>query len=295
MNKEKIIITGCSGFIGKHLCEFLLSKNYFVIGIDKNDCDIINSNFYFIKQDLLIFSDLPNADYIIHLAALVGVSDSLRNPTDYYNNNIQSFDNIINISSKIGVKKILFASSSSIYGDNFNQCENENKFNPMSPYAISKCINEHQAEVARNLLKIPIVSLRFFNVYGPNLRKDLAGYIFMNNIYLEKPIFIFGKDIKRDFTYIDDVLYAIYLVLTKGKNKCYNIGKSNPDNIIDFVRLIENKFSKKAIINYCEKNNYEPTITQANCNLLNFELSYKANTKLYEGVEKMCDWFLSII
>jgi UDP-glucuronate 4-epimerase len=293
--KDRILVTGCSGFIGKRLCEFLLDKNYQVVGIDKNDCDLKNVNFSFIKQDLIYFFDCPKVDHIIHLAAKAGVKDSINNPIEYYLNNIQSFENIINISKKLNIKKLLFASSSSIYGDNINQAEFENKFMPMSPYAITKCINEYQADTARKNYNLSIVSLRFFNVYGPNIRADMAGYIFMEKILNNQPITIFGKNVKRDFTYIDDVVNSIYLILINGKNKCYNIGKSNPDNLIDYIKFIESNFNKKAIINYEDKNYYEPLITQSNCKLLESELSYIPKTSLENGTGKMCRWFLNKI
>jgi UDP-glucuronate 4-epimerase len=226
------------------------------------------------------------------LAAKAGVKDSINNPSEYYLNNIQSFENILNISEKLNIIKLLFASSSSIYGDNINQAEFENKFMPMSPYAITKCINEYQADTARKNYNLPVVSLRFFNVYGPRIRPDMAGYIFMERILKEQPITIFGKDIKRDFTYIDDVINSIYLILINGKSKCYNIGKSNPDNLIDYIKFIEYNFNKKAIINYEDKNDYEPLVTQSNCKLMESELSYAPKTSLEKGAMKMCEWFL---
>ena len=290
--KDRILVTGCSGFIGKRLCEFLLDKNYQVIGIDKNDCDLKNINFSFIKQNLIYSFDCPKVDHIIHLAAKAGVKDSINNSIEYYLNNIQSFENIINISKKLNIKKLLFASSSSIYGDNINQAEFENEFMPMSPYAITKCINEYQADTARKNYNLPIVSLRFFNVYGPRIRADMAGYIFMEKILNNQPITIFGKNIKRDFTYIDDVVNSIYLILINGKSKCYNIGKSNPDNLIDYIKFIESNFNIKAIINYEDKNYYEPLATQSNCKLMESELSYSPKTSLENGTKKMCKWFL---
>lgn len=296
---KTMLITGCSGFIGSNLVKFF-SKDFKIIGIDKKQSYFFDPNFIYLNFDLsknysflcdeiekLRFNKI---DYVIHLAALAGVRKSLEDPNLYLNNNIVSFQNIIEFSKITKPKKLLFASSSSIYGNNQNKPEDFYKFDPLSPYAISKCTNELQASLARDKLKI--ISMRFFTVYGPNGRKDMAPFIFIDKIFKNESLELFGANTRRDFTYIDDVSQAINLILLKGNHDAYNIGKGNPDKVKDLVKLIQKKLNKKNKIKIKKINYFEPRTTKANCNLLKKELGFLPKTSLKEGMKKMCDWYL---
>ena len=264
-----ILVTGCAGFIGFHLSIKLLKKNIKVIGIDSlNDyyskklklkrLSILkkNSNFYFSKIDLKNYYNLNSflkkkkIDKIIHLAAQPGVRVSVKKPFNTLKQNINAFINILEIARSKKVKKFLYASSSSIYGETkiypFNENDKENE--PISVYGSSKLTNEIlSSSYARNF-KIKCIGLRFFTVYGPLGRPDMAYYSFLDNLRKNKPITVFKKGCEIDFTYIDDVVIGIINLMNlkiKENHLVLNIGKGKSDNLMDLVNLLQNKYNKK--------------------------------------------------
>ena len=320
MKKKKILITGSAGFIGFHLCKDLIrNKNLSLIGIDNvnNYYDVklkkerinilknLGNNFKFIKIDLnsvkikhLFFKE--KFDVVIHLAAQAGVRYSISNPEAYVVNNLNGFFYFINQSSKHKIKHFIFASTSSVYGDNskFPLKEYYNTDKPLTFYAATKKSNEVMAYSYSNIHKLPATGLRFFTVYGPYGRPDMALYKFANSILKNKflTMFNYGKH-KRDFTYIDDVTSAIKKLISKpSKDKIpfqlFNIASSSPENLKKFLKYIENRLNKKAKIKYLPLQKGDIYQTFGDTSKLKKKINFKIKTSLEEGITKYVNWFL---
>ena len=269
----KILITGCAGFIGYHATKKLLSKNHYVVGLDSlNKYYDINlkkyrlsklkkiNKFKFIKNDLRnlnkIYYLLINhkIDVVLHLAAQPGVRYSLENPKSYIDNNLLCFFNILEASKNYKIKHFVYASSSSVYGNSKKKKfhENQSTDQPIQLYAATKKSNEIIADSYSNLFKIKTTGLRFFSVYGPAGRPDMAIYKFTQKIINKKKIelYNFGNH-ARDFTYIDDAINAIYKVILKKKSRktlheVYNIASGRTVKLIDLVKILEKKLNIKS-------------------------------------------------
>ena len=264
------LVTGASGFIGFHLCDFLLKRNHNVYGIDDlNDYYDVNlkksrlkilknyNKFIFVKKkiedrNLINSFQRKKIDVVINLAAQAGVRHSLENPYIYIQSNVLGQVNMFELARKLKVKKFIYASSSSVYGGNkiLPFSIKHRVDNPISLYAASKKSTELIAEYYSQLYKIKSVGLRFFTVYGPWGRPDMATFIFTKNILNGKPINIFnyGK-MKRDFTYIDDIILGINGAINskaKDLHTVYNLGNSNPELLLEFIKLIEKNLGMKA-------------------------------------------------
>ena len=320
MKKKKILITGSAGFIGFHLCKDLIrNKNLSLIGIDNvnNYYDVklkkerinilknLGNNFKFIKIDLnsvkikhLFFKE--KFDVVIHLAAQAGVRYSISNPEAYVVNNLNGFFNIINQSSKHKIKHFIFASTSSVYGDNskFPLKEYYNTDKPLTFYAATKKSNEVMAYSYSNIHKLPATGLRFFTVYGPYGRPDMALYKFANSILKNKflTMFNYGKH-KRDFTYIDDVCDAIKKIISKpSKEKIpfqiFNVASSSPENLKIFLNLIEKRLNKKAKIKYLPLQLGDIYQTFGDTTKIKKVINFKIKTSLENGIKKYINWFL---
>ena len=287
MNLEKILITGGAGFIGYHLTKGLLNSNKLVVCIDNlNDYynsklkqdrlkdlgfdfdssrihNTVNSNFSFLKMDINDSDKLNNLfqkhqfDIVIHLAAQAGVRHSLSHPESYITTNINGFFNVIDQCKTHKVKKLIYASSSSVYGLNskFPYSETLKVNTPISLYAASKISNELIAHSYSHLYGLNTIGLRFFTVYGPWGRPDMAYYKFSDLISRNKPIEVYNNGLnKRDFTYIDDVINCIIKIINnkvqQGKYNIFNIGNSKSISVEKFISIIEKNLNKKAIKNY---------------------------------------------
>lgn len=312
-----ILVTGCAGFIGYHLSKKLLEKNIKVIGIDSiNDyyakkiklerLNLLkkNKNFSFSKIDLNNYSRLniflkkKKINVIVHLAAQPGVRVSLKKPFNTLKQNINAFINILEIARVKKVKKFLYASSSSIYGETkiypFKEDDKENV--PISIYGSSKLTNEIlSSSYARNF-KIKCIGLRFFTVYGPLGRPDMAYYSFLDNLRTNRPITVFNKGLmRRDFTFIDDVVTGIISLINlkfKENHLVLNIGKGKSDNLMDLVNLIEKNFNKKFKIIYSKKIPVgDIKKTFANTKKAKNFIKWKPRVNLKEGVKKFVDWY----
>lgn len=321
---KKILVTGAAGFIGCEVSLALLSRGYDVVGID-------NMNSYYqvsLKQDRLkrldnlhfrfIEMDIANAasiqelfkaehfDGVINLAAQAGVRYSLQNPHAYIDSNVTGFLNILEGCRNFPVKHLVYASSSSVYGRN-----TKTPFNtedpvcmPSSLYAATKRSNELMAETYRHLYGINSTGLRFFTVYGPWGRPDMAPWLFADAIMHDKPIKIFNNGkMMRDFTYIDDIVGGVLRVLETGMEKfsktetaehrLYNIGHGDPVNLMEFVETLEKHLGKTAEKIYLPMQPGDVEVTWADTKALENDVGYKADTVLDTGVKQFADWFKS--
>ena len=316
----KIVVTGVAGFIGFHLTKKLLEKKKIVIGLDNlNDYYDVKlkksrlkellkyKNFSFKKIDISNYKKtekvfkVKNIKIIVNLAAQAGVSQSLTNPKSYLNSNIIGFFNILELAKKYKVKKILYASSSSVYGNQngpFKEKDNTDK--PLQFYAVTKKTNELMAHSYHHLHDISFVGLRFFTAYGPWGRPDMALYKFSNEIKSNKKITLFNKgNYLRDFTYIDDVIEGVLgslnFLIKKSKNKkiykIFNIGRGKPIKVIQYLKLIEKNLGKKSKILLKEKRKTDANVTHASLNEINKHLKYTPKINIEEGIFKFINWY----
>ena len=312
-----IIITGCAGFIGFHLTKKLLEKNKKVIGIDivdkyydpkkKEDRLKIlkkDKNFKFLKIDLnkynLIYSKLKNykIELIIHLAAQPGVRISIKNPHNTLKQNLIPFINILEIARIKKVKKFLFASSSSIYGDTkiYPFVEKDTQNVPVSVYGATKLSNEIIASSYSKNFNMKTIGLRFFTVYGPYGRPDMAYYSFLDDLKKNKKIKVFNKgNMLRDFTYIDDVVTGITSLINfnmKKNHDVINIGKGKPDQLMKLIKLIEVNYQKKFKIEYTKNiPNGDIKKTFSNVNKAKKLIKWRPKVNLDEGIKKFVNWY----
>jgi len=309
------LISGSAGFIGFHLSEFLLKKKHTVYGVDdlnsyydvklkKSRLDILKKykNFLFFKrkiEDIKIvkFFKKKKIDIIINLAAQAGVRHSLENPYVYINSNILGQVNMLELAKELKIKKYIYASSSSVYGGNKSLpfSVKDRVDNPISLYAASKKSTELIAEYYSHLYKISSIGLRFFTVYGPWGRPDMATFIFTKNILNGKPINIFnyGK-MKRDFTYVDDIISGIYGAINfkmKKLHKVYNLGNSKPESLLEFIKTIEKNLNKKAKKNYLSLQPGDVPATFADISESTRDLKFLPKTEINDGIPKFIEWF----
>ena len=309
------LISGSAGFIGFHLSEFLLKKKHNVFGVDdlntyydvqlkRSRLNILKKykNFFFFKkkiEDIGIVNlfKKKKIDIIINLAAQAGVRHSLENPYVYVNSNILGQVNMLELAKELRIKKYIYASSSSVYGGNKSMpfSVKDRVDSPISLYAASKKSTELIAEYYSHLHKIKSIGLRFFTVYGPWGRPDMATFIFTKNIINGKPINIFnhGK-MKRDFTYIDDIVLGIYGSINLKMNKphkLYNLGNSKPELLLEFVKLIEKNLKIKARKNFLPLQPGDVPATFADISESTKDLKFVPKVKINEGIPKFIEWF----
>lgn len=242
-----LLITGSSGFIGSNLSA-RLAKNHNIFGIDLNSNKPTD-----IKEKIQIDQDI---DCVIHLAALAGVRKSIENPNNYIDTNIKGFNNVLEYCAQNNIKKLLYASSSSVYGNCETPAkETDNVDNQMSPYAFTKRSNELQANLYENLYSIKTIGMRFFTVYGNNGRKDMAIHKFSEKIKSNEEFVVYGLGkLKRDFTHVDYVVSRIEQLLENDcKHNIYNIGNGNPRTLNELIAILQKKYNKQAKIKYQEK------------------------------------------
>ncbi len=326
-------MTGAAGFIGFHLSKKLCSLGYRVTGLDNiNDYYDVNlkkarlaalkplSNFNFVQSDLTDNSSLRNLfdkhkfDFVVNLAAQAGVRYSLTNPHAYLESNLHGFLNILEACRHNKVKHLIYASSSSVYGANKMMpfSVHQNVDHPISLYAASKKANELMAHTYSALFELPTTGLRFFTVYGPFGRPDMALFIFTKAILEGKPIDVYNQGLmKRDFTYVDDIVESIARLVPKiaqpNKNwnamtpdpatsfapyRIFNIGNNQPVELLRFIEAIEEKIGKKAIKNLLPIQGGDVPDTFADVEDLIREIDFKPSTPINEGVGKFIDWYL---
>ncbi len=313
---KTILVTGCAGFIGSHLTEMLLQKGFKVIGIDnfdtfysrgikeKNILSFINHpDFSFYELD--ISSNINHSikedyiDAVIHLAAKAGVRPSIEDPEGYIKTNITGTQNIHTFMQTRGITKLIFASSSSVYGNNKNIpfSEDDNVDNPISPYAFSKKAGELMNYTFHHLYKVDVINLRFFTVYGPRQRPDLAIHKFVKNITEGQPITLFGNgETARDYTYVEDTVAGIYNALeycmvNSGVYLTLNLGNNNPVKLITLVDIIYSSMNKQPQINTAAMQPGDVEITYADISKAASMINYKTSTGIADGIKKFIDWF----
>lgn len=320
---KKILVTGAAGFIGCEVSLILLSKGYDVIGIDNLNTyyqvslkeerlkRLDNPHFHFVKMDLSngqavheLFAK-EKFDGVIHLGAQAGVRYSLQNPQAYIDSNVTGFLNILEGCRNFPVSHLVYASSSSVYGRNTKTpfSTEDPVCSPSSLYAATKRSNELMAETYRHLFNVNGTGLRFFTVYGPWGRPDMAPWLFADAILHNKPIKIFNNGkMMRDFTYIDDIANGVVRVYEVGTDRytqsgqaehhLYNIGHGQPVNLMEFVTTLEKHLGKTAEKIYMPMQPGDVEVTWADTAALEKDVGYTANTDLDTGIKAFADWFI---
>ena len=311
----KVLVTGFSGFIGSHLTERLLKEDFEVFGIDdfndyydpkikeRNISDFkTHKNFSFSKSDIRdknkineIFKE-HRFDIVIHLAARAGVRPSLQLPLLYEEVNVLGTLNLLEAAKETSCKKFIFGSSSSIYGEckNIPFKETELDLKPISPYGVSKLTGEKYCHAYHHLYKMSVICLRFFTVYGPRQRPDLAIYKFTKLIEEGKPIPVFGDGgYKRDFTYITEIIDGIMSSINYNKTsfEIFNLGESHTTSVIELVKLLEGALNKKAVIDWQPNQPGDVPLTYADVSKAEKLLGYKPRTAPEEGIKKFVEWY----
>jgi UDP-glucuronate 4-epimerase len=329
---ETVLITGAAGFIGFHLSQKLLARGNKVIGIDNlNDyydprlkqarLDQLENqaNFEFYKLDLVDRTGIADLfarcqfEKVVNLAAQAGVRYSLKNPHAYVDSNLVGFVNILEGCRHSNVKHLVFASSSSVYGANTKIpfSTHDNVDHPVSLYAASKKANELMAHTYSHLYGLPTTGLRFFTVYGPWGRPDMALFMFTKAILEGRPIDVFNYgQMRRDFTYIDDIVEGVIRVLDKipqpnppslgsvlapgtsyAPYKIYNIGNNQPVELTDFIQVIENHLGKKAEKNLLPLQPGDVPETYADIEELEKDIGFKPSTSIEVGISNFLEWY----
>ncbi len=335
--RNKIIVTGAAGFIGFHVCKKLIELDQDILGIDN-----INSYYEtgikkariseiakkaknsdkiweFVKVDLeeketlkTIFKRFqPNI--VVHLAAQAGVRFSITNPDSYVKSNLVGFVNIIELCRNFNVGHLIYASSSSVYGGNSKTPfhENDPVNHPVSLYAATKRSNELIAHVYSHLYRIPCTGLRFFTVYGPWGRPDMAPMKFAKAIFARKPIHVFNRgEMIRDFTYIDDVVNCMIDLINKpatpdnnfnpeepqpaiswAPHRIFNIGNQDPIPLMQFIKILEEEIGISAIKSFEDMQDGDVEVTHSSGDLMQEWINYKPDTPLKEGIHEFINWY----
>ena len=316
MPMEKILVTGSAGFIGMHLSKRLLTDGYDVLGIDNmnNYYDPLLKesrlkqlynfkNFSFIKADISdedliskIFDDFrPNK--VVNLAAQAGVRYSIENPHAYINANIHGFINILECCRHNDVEGLIYASSSSVYGGNEKTPFSIKDIvdSPISIYAVSKKTNELMAHAYNHLFNLNTTGLRYFTVYGPWGRPDMAMYIFAEKITKGEPISVYnhGK-MQRDFTYIDDIIEGTMACIKRNYScEIFNLGNNRCENLMDMIVCLEDCLEKKAKINFMDIQLGDVKKTFADINYSREMLGYDPQIPIKDGIPRFIEWYKS--
>lgn len=317
------IVTGGAGFIGSHLTDKLLDEHMSVVAIDnfdpfyslsikKNNIQghLRDKKYFFAEADILepekvynsIISRGEKYDAVIHLAAKAGVRSSIEDPVSYEKVNVMGTLQMLELSRKLGIKKFIFASSSSVYGENRNVPwkESELDLQPASPYASSKISAEAYGRMYSSLYGLNFIALRFFTVYGPRQRPDLAIHKFFKGIVEGKPLPMYGSgDTQRDYTYIDDIISGIMgAIRLPFKHACfdiYNLGNSHTVKLRELIGLIEQIVGRKAILDHLGEQKGDVPITYSDITKSTKDLGFKPAVDIKEGLQRFYEWYKTIL
>jgi nucleoside-diphosphate-sugar epimerase len=310
-----ILVTGCAGFIGSHVCTLLLNKGFKVVGVDNFDPFYnrsvkelnlakfkTNPAFSFYEIDITAGLDAvteKDIKAVIHLAAKAGVRPSIEDPAGYLKVNINGTQKVHEFMLARAIHKLIFASSSSVYGNNkkmpFN--EDDNVDNPISPYAFTKKAGELMNYTLHHLYNIDVVNLRFFTVYGPGQRPDLAIHKFVEKIANDQPLVLFGDgQTARDYTYVDDTVAGIYSALqyclqNTGVYTTVNLGNNKPVKLQQLVDIIYEQMDKKENVVYEAMQPGDVDITFADITKATALFNYRPETDLAAGIKKFIAWY----
>ena len=313
---KKVLVTGGSGFIGSHLCERLLKEGYFIINLDnfnnyydpkikwRNIQKALKSDNYALYvgdiRDNKILDQINEEqgkiDIVCHLAAMAGVRNSLKDPVEYVSVDIGGTVNMLEFARRNKVEKFVFASSSSVYGKNSKVpfSEDDPLEGQVSPYATAKRAGELYCQTYSHIYNIPIVVLRFFTVYGPRQRPEMAIHLFTRLIMEGKPIPVFGDgSTARDYTYIDDIIDGVCraMLYDKTRFEIFNLGNSVTVKLSELIEIIEKVTGRKAIIDRKPMQLGDVEITYANIEKSNSLLSYRPESEIHERISEFYKWF----
>ncbi len=312
----RFLVTGGAGFIGSHLCEKLIKEKNSVVCLDnfnsyydpnikrRNVAKLLDQpRFQLVEGDILrwrLLSSLfqnESFDVVVHLAARAGVRPSIRSPKLYQKVNVEGTVNLLELAKRFGVPKFVMASSSSVYGNNekvpFH--EDDPVDHPVSPYAATKKACELIGHTYSYLYNLPVTCLRFFTVYGPRQRPDMAIHKFTSCIHGGKPITMFGDGTsRRDYTYITDIIEGIGRAIERCEGfRVYNLGESQTITLMDLIQLLENAIGKKATIKRLPDQPGDVRITYADVTRAQEELDYRPGVSVQEGIPKFVQWYLT--
>ena len=312
---KTILVTGCAGFIGSHVCELLLSKGYKVVGADNFDEFYAkeikeenltnfsnNDNFRFYELDLCKGLDSikeENIHAVIHLAAKAGVRPSIQDPAGYIHANITGTQKVHEFMLRKEIRKLIFASSSSVYGNNKKTpfSESDSVDNPISPYAFTKKAGELMNHAFHHLNDVDIINLRFFTVYGPRQRPDLAINKFISKIHNDESLVLFGDgSTARDYTYITDTVSGIYSALEYCMNNeslylTLNLGNNTPVKLVTLVDTLYELMNKKRDITFDVMQPGDVDITFADITQAKSLINYEPKTDIKTGLKNYIDWY----
>ena len=320
-SKTNIMITGVAGFIGSHIAKRLSDEGYNILGIDQSDKKLSEfhnlrlknlmkeTNIEFLESDISNYNKLHQVfnnfkpEKVIHLAATPGVRGAEKKYSSYIQSNLIGHANTLDIATKFNVKHFLYASSSSVYGNSLDQPfkEDYRTDDPESFYAATKKSNELMSATYSKNYKMQTTGMRFFTVYGPWGRPDMAYFKFAKNIINNKPITVYSNgELKRDFTYIDDIVESIFRLMNisfgyEVSHKIFNIGSGKPVTVMELVNTIELILNKKALISYEPMQLGDVILTAANNQKLTKEISFEPATSLKGGLEVFCFWLKEIL
>lgn len=306
-----ILVTGCAGFIGSHLCESLLKSGECVVGVDNmNEYYDVNqkrqnlsalktyNNFEFVCEDVVSTDVIVRYKpvKVVHLAAMAGVRNSLNNPRHYARVNVEGHINLLEQSVQVGVKLFVYASSSSVYGTNkkvpFQETDRLENLN--SPYAATKYCGEIMSQLYNKLYGLSTIGLRFFTVYGPRGRPDMAPYKFLQRISKGNLIDKYGTgETYRDYTYIDDIVGGILGAIKNPAGRTcevYNLGNSKTVTLNEFIQTCEHVTGKSAIINQCPQQKGDVPYTYSDISKARQDLGYNPSIDLHTGLTRMYAW-----
>jgi len=295
---KKILVTGGAGFIGSHVCDRLVTDGYRVVVVDRKELERKDLKSYKIdirnEKRLKKVFDKERPSQVIHLAAEAGVRESFKRGAEYIETNVNGTFNVLMAAKNSGAKQVVYSSSSSVYGKRTGTKGflETDRMEPVSPYAVSKVAAEHVCRIFSGNNKLPITVLRFFTVYGPRNRTDMAAYKFMKAIDEGKQISIYGKGTKRDFTYVGDIVLGVKMALKR--TRAYeeiNLGSGKPVLVAALIKEVERVLGKKAKLKRVALPQGDVPVTFANINKAKKLLGWRPKVSIKVGIKNLVGWY----